>query len=79
MYCIYLQWSAFRSSTDVACNVDDAPNSSVVWQMVIGIIITMISVFTISASSTADDVVPDHAENEVDNEAEGNVNATAED
>jgi hypothetical protein len=47
--------------------------------MVIGIIITMISVFTISASSTADDVVPDHAENEVDNEAEGNVNATAED
>jgi len=62
LYCLYLQWTALSSSDDEQCNGNWGSKSNVVWQIVFGLFFTVVSLFTVSASTKKDDETAQAAE-----------------
>ena len=51
LYCLYLQWTALSSDINTECNPNLSNHGTVIWQIVLGMVFTVISLFTISAST----------------------------
>lgn len=54
-YCLYLQWAALSSDQDSTCNTLIGQKDNAIWQITLGLVFTMISLFIISGSTKSSD------------------------
>ena len=54
-YCLYLQWAALSSDQDSTCNKLLGDKDNAIWQIALGLVFTMISLFIVSGSTKTSD------------------------